>query len=320
MVDLEFARRMQERYPEGLTGVCAIGATRRTFILDQNRAAANPGQIEDFAAQGEYLLGRYFAFIEQFFGLGGQNIIITALSFRSFFERGDEYARVVVPEALRLIGDAACEQYQHLNADPYFIGLESLTILPPESPVYQMAQQFQMFQKRWVYGENRRKIVWEIATIPPLTFWRVIERMSEDERAAFNAEIAVAGGVDDLYHTLYTRFARAAYGTDIPVPQFYLGTNMSGDLKPRAPLPLALTGGDYLRMFYTPYPTLFMTETAMKVMLEDLAFGKRFHSMGTDYDGRYTPELAEAEYQRIMALSADPESTLGLSRRVAVEE
>jgi hypothetical protein len=58
----------------------------------------------------------------------------------------------------------------------------------------------------------------------------------------------------------------------------------------------------------------------MKAMLEDLAFGDRFHSLKKDYDGRYTPELAEAEYQRICALAADPEATLGLSRKVALEE
>ena len=37
MADAEFAQRIRERYPEGLTGLFAIGATRRTYILDRNR-------------------------------------------------------------------------------------------------------------------------------------------------------------------------------------------------------------------------------------------------------------------------------------------
>lgn len=320
MADQEFARRIRERYPEGLTGIFCIGATRRTYILEQNRSAANPGKIANFAAQGKYIMGRYFAFIEQFFGLGGQNVIIAALSFRSFFERGADYASAVVPEVLRLIGEEACDHYHRLNVDPYFIGLESLTILPPDSPTYAMTQQFRTFQTSWSYAEGRHKVVWEIATIPSLTFWHIFEHMSEMERAALNEEIASSGGLDDLYRRLYARFARAAYGTDIPIPHLYVGTNMSGDLKTRSPMPLALTGGDYVRMFYTPYPTLFMTETAMKAMLEDLAFGDRFHSLKKDYDGRYTPELAESEYKRILALAADPEATLGLSRRIAMKE
>ncbi|MCC7208483.1 MAG: hypothetical protein IT323_14340, partial [Anaerolineae bacterium] len=64
----------------------------------------------------------------------------------------------------------------------------------------------------------------------------------------------------------------------------------------------------------TPYPSFFMTEEAFRRLLEDLAFRKPLSSMELDYAGRITPELIEAEYQRIMALSADPESTIGLSR------
>ena len=172
------------------------------------------------------------------------------------------------------------------------------------------------FHQRWHYVEGRRKLLWEIASIPLYSFWQTCATLSETERQAVEGEIASAGGLNDVFYGMYQRFSRSAYGTDFPVPHFYLGTNMSGDLKFRTPMALALTGGDYLRMFYVPYPPLFMTEAAMKTMLDDLAFGKRFHSLKTDYAGRYTPELAEAEYQRIMELSADPSNILGLSRRV----
>jgi hypothetical protein len=319
MADAEFARRIRERYPEGLTGLFAIGATRRTFILDRNRHNENPGHIADFSEQGAYLQQQYFRFISTFFDLGGQNMLIAALSFRSFFERGGEYAELVSQEVLRLLNDDACEYYKRAGIDPYFVGIDTLTLLPPESPAHATALRMIEFQKKWSYAEGRRKLIWEIASIPLYTFWQAYEGLSAEERQALEGEVESAVGLNEIYNRLYGRFSQMAYGTQIPIPHLYLGTNMSGDLKFRTPMPLALTGGDYLRMFYVPYPPLFMSEDAMKTMLNDLAFGDRFHSLKTDYNGRYTPELAEAEYQRIQQLSADPGAILGLSRRVRMD-
>src|SRR4051794_31760653 len=101
-IDESFASRIQERYPEGLTGIFAIGGTRTTYILEQNRYAENPGRIEDFAAHGTFLQDRYCQFINMFMDLGGQNMIITASSFRGFHERGGEYAQLVAKEILRM--------------------------------------------------------------------------------------------------------------------------------------------------------------------------------------------------------------------------
>jgi hypothetical protein len=104
------------------------------------------------------------------------------------------------------------------------------------------------------------------------------------------------------------------------MPHFYLGTNKSGDLKWRSPMPLSLSGGDYIRMFYTPYPTLFINRETLTVILEDLAFNKRFFSDKTDYKGQYTRELAQKEYQRVLALRDDPANVLGLSRRITFSD
>jgi hypothetical protein len=35
-----FADRVRARFPEGLTGIIAIGGTRTTFILEYNRSTA----------------------------------------------------------------------------------------------------------------------------------------------------------------------------------------------------------------------------------------------------------------------------------------
>jgi hypothetical protein len=316
----DFAARIRERYPEGLTGVFAIGGTRTTYILDQNRDKEDPGRIDDFAAHGEYLLQRYLDFAEMFYSLGGQNMIITAFSFRGFYNRGKEYAQHLTSELLRLASPAAVEGYKRLEIDPYFIGIDSVMLMPTDSPIHQMGRQLKEFQENWDYQEGRPKLIWEIASIPLLSFWQNDLALTEEKFHAVEALLTEDNEeLEEVYRHLYRHYSREVYGTDVPMPHFYLGTNKSGDLKWRSPMPLALSGGDYLRMFFTPYPTLFITPEIMQTILEDLAFGNRFFSDKTDYKGKYTRELAQAEYERVMQLRQDPNAILGLSRQVAVE-
>ncbi|MBA3870070.1 MAG: hypothetical protein H0X30_13065 [Anaerolineae bacterium] len=316
MTEQTFADRIQERYPEGLTGVFAIGGTRTTYVLEQNRQSVDPGRIDDFAVQGEYLVGRYWEFCKKFYDLGGQNMIITAFSFRGFYNRGAEYAEVVTQEMLRLIGENATAFYKEYEIDPYFVGIDTLLLLPPDNPAQQVAQQFAEYQRQWKYEPQRRKLLWEIASIPLYSFWDMYRKMSEAEAQKIDAELKSLANLEDINRALYRHFSRAVYGTDVPMPHFYLGTNKSGDLKWRSPMPLALSGGDYLRMFYTPYPSLFITQETMQAILENLAFKDRFYSPKTDYSGQYTTDLVQAEYNRVMELSANPETTVGLSRKV----
>jgi hypothetical protein len=144
--------------------------------------------------------------------------------------------------------------------------------------------------------------------------------MREDERVQLRQALAEAPDFEGHHRLLYQHFSRHIYGMDVPMPHFYLGTNKSGDLKWRSPMPIALTGGDSsrqpIRMYYTPYPTLMMTRETLQEIISDLAFGSRFASVKTDYSGQYTPELAERQYERFLQLSADPETTVGLSRRL----
>ncbi len=316
MTDTSFAEQIRARYPEGLTGVFAVGGTRTTYILEQNRLSIDPGRIDDFAAQGEYLLPRYWDLILNFFGLGGQNMIITAFSFRGFYNRGQEYADLITQEMLRFINKESQAFYRENEIDPYFVGVDSLFLLPPESATYDVGRQLVEFQRTWPHQDGRRKLIWEIASIPLYSFWKAFQAMSEAERNAFEAEMAALINLEDINRFLYRKLSRAVFGTDVPMPQFYLGTNKSGDLKWRSPMPIALTGGDYLRMFYTPYPSLFVTRETLHTILEDLAFKERFYSPKTDYSGQYTPDLVQAEYDRVTELSSHPETTLGLSRRV----
>ncbi|MEP7288986.1 MAG: hypothetical protein ABI947_24800 [Chloroflexota bacterium] len=316
MIDNAFASQIRERYPEGLTGIFAIGGTRTTYILEHNRHAADPGHIEDFADQGKFLLTRYLQLIQMFFELGGQNMILTAFSFRGFHNRGDEYQALAMQELVRIVGDEAQAFYREHGIDPYFVGIDTLSLLPEGSPAQQAGKILEAFQQSWNYTEGRRKLVWEVASMPLHTFWKVYASISEQDRFAFEAQVESMSNLEDIYRLYYKTFSQAIYGTEIPMPHFYLGTNKSGDLKWRSPMPLALSGGDYLRLFYTPYPTLFITAETMHSILEDLAFKDRFYSAKTDYASQYTPDLVQAEYDRVMALSADPQTTLGFSRKV----
>ncbi|MDZ4769480.1 MAG: hypothetical protein SGJ24_10150 [Chloroflexota bacterium] len=312
-----FAAQIHARYPEGLTGLFAIGATRRTYILERQRDQADIGRIEDFSAMGEYLLTRYHRFCADFFTLGGQNMVIGALSYRSFFERGAAYAAKAMPEVLRLIDSVSIDFYHSYQVDPYFIGLEVLQSAAANPPMRELAARLHEFQAAWTYDPAHRKLFWEIATIPLLSLWGVDRGMSDSARDALDAQIAGSPDFPTIQRTLYDHFTRAILGTAMPMPHLYLGTNMAGDLKFRSPLMLALSGGEYLRAYYTPYPTLFMQRETLQHILADLAFSERLASPEeVDYSGRYTPALVEAEYQRILALADDPTSVLGLTRQV----
>ncbi len=315
----DFAQRIREHYPEGLTGIFAIGGTRTTYILEQNRDADDPGKIADFAVHGRYMLKRYHDFMQLFFSLGGQNMIVTAFSFRGFYNRGQEYADFIVREFPSFINEMSCKFYRENTIDPYFAGIEPLLLSPEGSAMREVGEQFAEFQRTWNYQEGRYKLIWEIASIPLLTFWQMFQEVDEEKRALIQAELDQTSNFEEHYAILYRHFSTYAYGTSVPMPHFYLGTNKSGDLKWRSPMPITLSGGDYLRMFYTPYPTLFTKPATMQRILEDLAFKGRFFSDKTDYKGKYTRKLAQAEYERVMALSSDPENVLGLSRRVVVE-
>jgi hypothetical protein len=311
---VSFADRIRERYPEGLTGVFAPGGTRTAFILEQQRNQENPGVIPDFAEYADNAFDRLFEQIEMFFELGGQNLIIVLFSFQSFYERGEEYAEQAARLCLRVIDNTKAAFYQQHNIDPYFVGIDTLHHLPKEQFAHQLGLEFETFQHNWNYQEGRRKVIWEVAPIPLFTFWRAHQVMGEQAQLALEASLEQSTDMQDMHDKLYRYYARAVYGTDIPMPQFYLGSNRNGDMKIRSMLPIAMLCGGPFRMFFTPYSSHFITRELLQAILEDLAFGKPLRSTKMDYSGQITSELLEAEYQRILQLSADPHNVLGLVR------
>jgi hypothetical protein len=310
----EFAARIHERFPEGLTGIFPIGGTRTTYVLEKNRHQPDPGRIDDFMDYATYLIERYFSFIRMYYDLGGHNMILPLFSYQGFFERGEKYAQMMYRICLWLIEDQFQDFYRANDIDPYFPGIDTLLHLPADNPAHGLGAAYATFHQQWQYREGRRKIVWEVAPIPFFSFWNAQHTLSDEARSQQASEITATTDLDVLYKQLYRFYARAAYGTELPVPHFYVGSNRNGDIKLRSPLSTSLLCGGPFRMFFTPYPTLFMKPATLQAIIEDVAYGKPRRSFQTDYQGQFTPEMAEAEYQRAMRLSADPDSTLGLTR------
>lgn len=309
-----FAERMRERYPEGLTGIFAVGGTRTTYILE-HRDEPNPGGIEDFEAYATYGFNRLFEMIDMFFDLGGQNLIISLFSYQGFYERGAEYAEQASRMCLEVIEKARLDFYRSRAIDPYLVGIDTLLHLPDDHYAHDLGVQFEQFNKAWDYQEGRRKLIWEVAPIPLYSLWRAPKVMGDAAEAALAAQLETCTDLKVMHDLLYEYYARAVYGTAVPMPHFYLGSNRNGDMKLRALLPITLVCGGPFRLFYTPYPSLFVTRDTLQAILEDLAFGKPLRSTTLDYHGQVTTEMLTTEYERVQALSARTDSTLGLVRQ-----
>lgn len=319
--DRQFADQIRAHYPEGLTGIIAVGGTRTTFILDQASSGENDsGAIRDAEAYVRHSAARYFDLIRAFFDFGGQNLVLPLLSFQSFYERGEEYTKRFFGYMRWLTDEPFVDFYRAVDADPYFDGIDTLLHLPPEQPAHQMGRMIADFTQSWDYQPHRRKLIWEMAPIPLFSFWKAQFTMPAEAQAELAEAINRSTDLREIYPLLYRYYARAAYGTEIPIPHFYLGSNRNGTLKLRAMMPISMVTGGNFRMFFTPYPTLFTTRETLKLILEDLTFGKPLRALKADYSGQYTSELLESEKKRVDELRADPFSTSGLTRHVAQDD
>lgn len=316
-----FAARIRERYPEGLTGVVSIGGTRTSYILEKNRHQQNPGNLGDFSPYTEFLLKEYLNFVGMFLDHGGQNLIMPVLSYQSFSERGAEYTELVARSGSDLTNDVAQSFYRDRAVDPYFAGIDTLLALPLEHPGHRLGVALDTFQKNWSYQTGRPKVIWEVAPIPLFSVWKIFQSMDAPTRDRLDASLGNAASMETMHDLLYPLISKSLYGVEIPEPHFYLGSNRNGDLKLRSMLPIALLCGSPFRLFYTPYPSLFMKPEPFRALLEDLAFGQQgMRSSQKDYSDRYTSEMAEAAYQHFLNLSADPTTIIGLNKPITLPD
>lgn len=312
-IDAAFAERIRARFPEGLTAAFAIGGTRTAFILENNQSEADPGSIntKSYAATASQ---QYRDMIQMFYDLGGQNLVIPLLSHQLFYERGQDYTDQYIQFTTWLIEDAFSTFYEENHIDPYFTGIDILAHLPAEDPAYQLGETLRAFQDNWQYQDDRRKLIWEIAPIPLYTFWQTQFTKSPEEQAEIAEKLNALTDMREINAVLFHYYAKAAFGVDIPIPHFYLGSNRNGDMKLRSPMLLSLVCGGEFRVFYTPYPSLFTPRETIKTIISDIAFGAALRSFKPDYSGQITTEMIDAERERVFTLRDDPFSTMGLTR------
>lgn len=313
----DFVARVRSHFPEGLTGIIGVGGTRTSFVLESGGVPGRALGAIDVARYVEFASDRYLDLLRMFFDLGGQNLIVPVLSYQAFAnERGPEYTREVTGFLRWLADEKFQKAYRELDVDPYFCGIDTLLHLPEDDPAHAIGRTLHDFRASWSDQPGRRKVIWEIAPIPLYSFWRAVADLDADQRRAFDEELATVTNLDELYRRLFRFYAASAFGTEIPVPHFYLGTNRNGDLKLRAPMSLSMLCGGGFRVFFTPYPTLFLTIDALRTIIEDLMSGGGLRSFRKDYEGQYTEELLRRERDRVFALRDDPRSTVGLLRRI----
>jgi len=312
------AARLRVKYPEGLTAILAIGGTRTSYLLSRDfETLEDPGKIDDPAHYMAMIQTSYQEVTGHFFDLGVQNLIIPTLSHRNFGDRGQEYAERYIGYILWLIQEPFVEFYHAQGIDPYFCGIDTLLHLPETYGAHAIGQAFADFQDNWHYQEGRRKLIWAIVPLPAYSSWQAQMALSDADRVALHDSLMAETSLDQIYTELFHFYARPLLGTDLPIPHFYVGTNRNGDMKLREPLSLSLLCGGPFRLFYTPYPSLFITRATAQRILEDLLGGSGLNAFQRDYQGQYSREVLAAERDRMRALSADPESTVGLTRRIA---
>lgn len=317
MIDiLSFAQRIRAHFSDNLTGIIVVGGTRTKYILDHRHEQADPGAIPDLTAYTMETLQGYLDVVSAFFELGGQNLIAPILSHQGFYDRGSEFGDLLAQFSHMMVDAERTAYYRALDVDPYFVGIDTLLALPKESAQYTLGVAYAEFQRRWEYRPGRRKLLWEVAPIPLYSLAHQRELASPEALADFDNRLSQAADMREMQRLTYAFYANLLYGTDVPEPHFYLATGRNGDLKLRAMTPIALMCGPATRFYYTPYPSIALTREALATVIEDVAFGERFRTDELDYRGKYSPELLEAEYQRLQALVADPSSIIGLTRKV----
>lgn len=314
--DMPLKERINEHIPEGLTGILSLGGTRTAYVLEKGRYQDDPGKIEQFEDYASWALAKMFDIIEMFFELGGANLMIAHLAIQRFSERSERYIKGVVDGSMLMIDKNAQVFYRKNRINPYFAGIDTLLHLPSDTLAHSLGVAFHDFQANWELIPDGRKLVWEVAPIPLFSFWRAPVVLGDEQSAALAEAIAKETNLERLYERLYDYYSLAAYGVEFPMPHFYLGSNRNRDLKLRALLPFTLDIMGPMRLYYLPYPSLFMKRVGFERILEDLLQDKRFRVVDNDYRGTMSQADAQHLYDYFQMLSEDIDSTVGLAESV----
>lgn len=303
--------RIHERFPNGLTAVLATGGSRTWYILKHQQHHDNPGHIENLDEFMDVAHRANCHFIQMYLDCGGSHAIVPLFSPFQTNMRTEKYLEATWRNVCLLIDDETQKFYRDNDIHPYFAGLDTLLRLPHRHVLSQMATKLMQFQHNWVGGTNN--LIWEFAPVPLYTLWQTIRNLSDAEHHKIEIDIETFGtDLAAIHQLLYKRFAPVAYGTDFQSPHLYIGTNRNRDLKLRIHWPLSLDMTEGTRLYFTPYPSFFMTQDGMASVLEDVLSTKTFRSANTDYRGMISRQQAQGMYERFTRLASDKSNITGL--------
>lgn len=294
---------IKKKYPEGLCGIFVFGGTRTSYATQIRRHATEPGAIESFQDYTEYGLTRSLEIIHNFFELGGKYAILEILDIHRIAGERGAYTNPAIDANYALIDEKRQQFYLENQIDPYFVGIDALLQLSESHLAYKLAKRLQEFQMSWSRDEAHCKLIYSIAPLPLYTFSKIQFELLSDEDNLLN-----------LANKLYRQFSVASYGLYVPPPAFYIGQARNGSMQSASRLPLALDVTGKLRLYYTQYPSFYLSKTGLKTILDDLLYESEngLNSKTYDYNGQITPEMAHEMHEYFSRLADDGESILGL--------
>lgn len=297
---MDLKGRIQAQFPEGLTGIFALGGTRTSYATQCQRDSNNPGAISDFDHYVEYGLSKSLEIIEWFFRCGGSYAILEILDIYRVTNNREGYRNAAIDAGYSLIDETRREYYQDHSIDPFFSGIDTLLYVPENHPAHQLARAYTQFQANWQYSDKHKKIIFEIAPIPLYTFVQTVKPTIDKDDSLLG-----------LAERLYKHYAQAAYGIYVPPPSFYVGQSRNGDMKSLAFLPMSLDTTGRMRMYFTQYPSFYLTYDAVQKILYDLV-NTRLRANSYDYRDEMTLEMANEMHERFSKM-AEGDIIAGLS-------
>lgn len=280
----------------------AIGETRTAYLIERN---ITDGKIVDFQDYADYSILQYMRIIEDYILLGGEHLILSVYSWQLLVEQGAKYAELSV-NALNMLTSPTMKQfYIEHNIQPRFVGLEILQ-MNSNKVLREVADNFENHEKEYDYSPDKHQLIWEIATMPLLTYGQnTTPQRITDDIANLDGDIA------NLHDDLYNHYAKIAYKIDIPPPDIYIGSAENGDLKIRSMSPMAFSAEQATKFYFLKYPSILITKQHLKLIMDD---AEQATYMKTDDDDEMMNEATlnqlKSRYQKAMNNS---ESIRGIS-------
>ncbi|MEO1253648.1 MAG: hypothetical protein AAFY41_02005 [Bacteroidota bacterium] len=276
-----------------VSGIIVVGGTRTAYIIDRQ---LSDGKIIDFQDYANYCAEHYQRIITDFISLGGTHVQIPVYGWQAF-QRGDDYINAIAQSVLMLTNSDFDQFYRENNIQPYFSGLELLYQLPHEHPFHETLVHLETYKNNFK-GSGDRAVIWGIMPIPILA----ITQAQQPDFSALNA--------DEIPSFLYEYYSKIVYGVECPLPDFYIGSARTGQIKLRTALHPSIAPGATTKYYWLQYPTIWLNRTTLEIIMIDCQ--KQYMNQSNfDYESQMTPMLLEELTTRFRNVINDTSKIIG---------